>query len=235
VSISAKLKWLQLWEDYRHLHNQLELTQEFCRAIGPEFQQYYEEFCAARDLDLNKLNQDHRQHLDQLYGIPSPPPSAGTPSTQASAPPPGALVLFDGIPTDEPVPVDWSKEEKEIHEIFSKLFKKIASFIHPDKLETMENENEKARLTKLFKKVRLGLEKRRYFILLEAAEELGIDTPKDYRKQSRWIKNELRMLSTILRKERSTYNYRFGELETDEERDNLMRQFIHQLFGLSIN
>jgi hypothetical protein len=232
VSISKKLKWLQLIDTYRHLHTQLEYSKELSKVAASDFQRYYEDFCAHHEIDLAVLNCDNREHLEKVYGVPlaSPPES-----TEPIAPPePGSLALFDGTVSEDPAPIDWSKEEKEIHDIFSRLLKKIAIVIHPDKLSQELPESERIRLTELFQNVILSLEKRKYFVLIEVAEQLGIDLPKNYAQQIRWLKKEIKVVREVNEKEQRTYNYMFGEAETDEQKDNVIRQFIHQLFGINV-
>ena len=89
-------------------------------------------------------------------------------------------------------------------------------------------------MTKLFQHVILSLEKRKYFVLLEVAEQLEIDLPKNYMQQIRWLKKEIEIVRTQNDSEQRTYNYMFGEAESDEERDRIIRQFIQQLFGIVI-
>ena len=78
-------------------------------------------------------------------------------------------------------------------------------------------------------------EERDYFILIDIAEKLDIPLPKNYDQQTRWMKNQLQEIAVKLRREKTTYNYLFTEKETKEERDNLIRQFVNQLFGIDIN
>ena len=232
MSISKKLKWLQLIDTYRHLHTQLEYSKELSKAAASDFQRYYEEFCARHGIDLTALNRDNRERLEEIYGVPlTPPPESAEP---LPPPEPGSLMLFDGTVSEEPAAIDWSKEEKEIHDIFSRLLKKIATVIHPDKLSQDLPESERIRLTELFQNVILSLEKRKYFVLIEVAEQLGIDLPKNYAQQIRWLKKEIKVVREVNEKEQRTYNYMFGEAETDDQKDNVIRQFIHQLFGINV-
>ena len=232
MSISKKLKWLQLIDIYRHLHTQLDYSRELSKAAASDFQRYYEDFCERHEIDLAALNRDNRERLEEAYGVPLTPPPE---STEPLLPPePGSLMLFDGTVSEDLSPIDWSKEEKEIHDIFSRLLKKIATVIHPDKLSQDLSESERIRLTELFQNVILSLEKRKYFVLIEVAEQLGIDLPKNYTQQIRWLKKEIKVVREANEQEQRTYNYMFGEAETDDQKDNVIRQFIHQLFGINV-
>ena len=149
-------------------------------------------------------------------------------------------MLFTGeeqeLTEEEQKTVEESKDDRELTEIFSKLFKKIATIIHPDKLENSDefSKREKKKLSEMFKKASTALEDRNYFILLDIAEELEIDPPKNYEQQARWIKKELVKEKENLAAKKMSYNYMFSEMETDEQRDMLMRKFLNQLFGIVV-
>jgi len=235
VAITTKLRWLQVLEDYRHAHKQLGFVDEMVQAAAPEFQAYYEQFCQDHNIDLNALETEHKQKLEEVYGR-TPEPINEDPVLDEHPPlppPPGAMALYEGVsPETEPEVVNWSKEEKEIYEIFARLFRKIAIVIHPDKLSEDLSVGERERLKELFHHTKDALEKRKYFIVLEVAEELEIDLPKNYKQQIRWLKQEIKTVRDSMDQQKRTYNYMFAETETDEERDTLMEGFLHQLFGL---
>ena len=86
-----------------------------------------------------------------------------------------------------------------------------------------------------FKKANQALTNKDYFILLEIAEELDIVLPRNYNQQTRWVKNELKGLRTLINQEKLTYNYVFSQAESDETKDNIIRQFVNQLFSLELS
>ncbi len=239
MSVSNKLKWMRLLDEYRHVHTQLHYTKEMCKEAAPLFQSHYEEFCRRHGIDLNKLNEQNRRRIQEVYGLKTGE-SEPTPTVKkidfVLPPSPGALVVFSGDRTqDSPASsAEFSKEEKHIHDIFSRLFKKIASHIHPDKFPSDMAKNEQKRLINLFHQVKLALEERRYFVLIDAAEEMKISLPKNYAQQNKWLKEQIRITRTEQQEEQRTYNYLFSEAETDKEKDNIIRSFMYQLFNLVI-
>jgi len=70
---------------------------------------------------------------------------------------------------------------------------------------------------------------------LDIADKLNITTPRNYKQQNRWMKREIGRLEQLVRNQKSTYNYKFADAETDAERDTLIKQFLHQLFGLQLS
>ena len=83
----------------------------------------------------------------------------------------------------------------------------------------------------MFTKAKTALEDRKYFILIDYAERLNIPTPKNYKQQIRWMKIELDSVRSSTAAITRTYNYSFAEAETEEQKDNLVRKFMTQVFG----
>ena len=231
MGIAVKIKWLRVLEDYKHAHKQLAYTEEICQVAAPAFQEHYEDFCQRYNINLNQINHDNRNKIQEMYGVPVTP---ALPEGPVELPAPGALTVFEGVAATAAPPTDWSKEEKEIHDIFANVCKKIALVIHPDKLAADISDSERMRLTDMFHTLSLALEERRYFIIIEIAEQLDIELPKNYQQQVRWLKKEIKTVIGKTDAHQRTYNYRFSESETDDERDTLIKQFIHQLFGIII-
>ena len=125
-------------------------------------------------------------------------------------------------------------DELAVHEAFSKLFKKIALKIHPDKIDNNLSDSEIKSRVNMFRNSLKALENKKYFILLDVAERFDISLPKNYSLQTRWMKGEIELLSELIAKEKNTYNYSFGVAETEEEKEQLIRKFLHQLFRMSI-
>jgi hypothetical protein len=127
-----------------------------------------------------------------------------------------------------------SKEELEIHEAFAKLFKKIALVVHPDRLDPNLPDALRTDMINSFQKANQAFEEKKYFILLEIAEALSIAVPKNYSAQSRWMLREMHIIEALIEREKSTYNFKFADRESTEERDMLMRQFLFQLFKVQL-
>ena len=83
----------------------------------------------------------------------------------------------------------------------------------------------------MFTEAKNALEQKKYFILIDFAEQLDIPTPKNYRQQIRWMKKELDKVRAEIAAVTRTYNYSFSETETDEQRDQLVEKFMRQVFG----
>ena len=241
MAASIKLRWKRCIGELRYTHEELQFSKEISKAAGADFQAFYESYCAENNLDLDSLNRSYATREKALYGdetsehrhTDSPPESDAN----------SALVVHSGDPqedvnspsseeaTKEQCDYQMTKDEKEIHEAFHKVFKKLAMILHPDKLNEDLTMAEKKERLNMFKQAKEALEERKYFMLLEAADKFKITTPRNYKQQIRWMKKETETLKQQINKEKATYNYAFADCETDDERRALVRNFLMQVFG----
>jgi len=195
-----------------------------------DFQAYYEEFLQKRSIDLEELNQQNQDRIRQAYGIEEEI-SGDVPVIESS----GTDLMAHHSPAKKPKEVQLSEDEIVIHNSFSKLFKNIAMKIHPDKIDPLKHDfQQRRKMSEDFKRANRALEEREYFILIEIAEMLDIPLPKNYNQQTRWMKSQVEQLNVQIAHEKNTYNYAFSEAETDEHRDDVIRKFINQLFGINL-
>lgn len=229
MGISVKLKWKRTINRLRFLYEEYELVKDLTHEGSAAFQEYYEVYCAQNDIDRQKLNEEHAEKITEAYGpLPEIPSQIPVSATSAN------LVLFDGAEEEEESEYQLTQDELELHESFSKVFKKLALIYHPDKLKKSSTPQEKLDMLNAFKEISGAFEKRRYFVLLDYAEKNNVTVPKNYKQQTRWMKREVTKLEGKVHHEKKTYNYLFAEAETDEERDQIIRQFLKQLFDLPL-
>jgi regulator of sigma D len=245
MAVSTKIRWKRYINELRFINEELDFVKEINRAAAREFQTYYEDYCVKNEFDLTELNREHRAKIDKLY------PSKSTHQDHQDNPQldtntDGSLVIHDAS-SEQQVNSDnqeeysqqlsdyqMSKDEQEIHDIFNKVFRKIALLIHPDKLDKSLTTEERDVKLNMFKEARIALEERRYFIILDIAEKFNITTPKNYKQQIRWMKKETDTLARKLTKEKDTYNYIFSECESEAEKDYTVKRFMTQLFGAEV-
>jgi len=233
VGAYKRLRWKQALNQYRFIKEEQEIVQSLGREAAPLFQQHYEGFLVRHDIDLEKLNQQNADRIQEAYNITEsewgdvPAPAEGASCTQVMA------ATSTQEKTEEQ---QLSEDEHIIHQIFTKLFKTIAVKVHPDKINVYDYDfHEREQMTKDFRDANTALKDRNYFVLLDMAERLSIPLPKNYEQQTRWMKTEIRKAQDQLAAQKRTYNYLFAAAETDEEKDNVIRQFVQQLFGLNLS
>jgi hypothetical protein len=215
VAVTDKLKWKKLVNQLRYTYDELDLVEEIASSTAAEFQAHYEGFCERNNINLKELNEKHADHLEEVYGTAAEPDEDGDEEKKEETPE--------------------EKADREIHEIFSKLFKKIAFILHPDRLSSNDklSDEEKDDMLETFKSVKDALEERRYFVLLDCAEKYKIPLPKNYKQQSPWMKKELEHTKEAVGSVTNSYNYKFADCDTDDCRDDLIRNFLEQLFELN--
>jgi len=241
MSATTKLKWKKLITQLKYMYEELDIVKTMSEQAGTEFQKYYEDFCEKNDINRDELNSKHKERLDKLYSSQKENNKQQnlTPAYSGST----ALSVCNKSSDDEsPKQAATSSElifansdEKELHEVFSKLFRKLATVLHPDKLDNSGfNEERKKEMSQMFTKARRALEEKKYFTLIDYAESLNIPTPKNYKQQISWMKKEADEVRRKIAAVTRTYNYSFAETETDEQRDALIEKFIKQVFGITV-
>lgn len=216
--------------ELRFKHSELEFIKDINESHAQEFQLYLEDFCRDKDVDLVDLNKNllaaqsvkiEEQKQERL----------SLPETEIDET--GALVIHHDTP--EPVTNDevLTKDGRELSDAFAKLFKQIALYLHPDRLQDLPEEEKNERL-ELFKEAQKALKEERYYFLLDLSERFGVRTPKNYKQQTRWMKSKINDIDSQINNEMTTYNYKFAECETEEDKQRLMKNFIYQVFKVRV-
>ena len=227
MSASQKLRWRRLVNEMRFVHEEIDIVTTVISQGEKEFYEYYRRYAERNGHDVEALNRQNQEKVSAAY---APPPAVESKAYEVT----GSITLYDGAPTPSnqaPTRYEMTKDETEMHECFSKLFKSIALKIHPDKIPAHISGEQREEYISMFKDATVALERQKYFVLLDMAETLKIPQPKNYKQQTRWMKKEVGILREALATQKGVYTYLFFECETDEERDNLIRRFMTQLFG----
>jgi len=234
VGAYKRLRWKQALNEYRFIKEEHEIVQSLGREAAPLFQHHYEDFLQRHNIDLTELNQQNADRIQEAYNLPElewgdvPAPPEDNECTEITPNP--------SDPQEKSEEQQLTEDEQIIHQIFTKLFKQIAVKVHPDKINVYDYDfHQREQMTKDFREANAALKNRNYFVLLDMAERLGIPLPKNYEQQTRWMKKEIQKARDELAAQKRTYNYLFAAADTDAERDNVIRQFVRQLFGLNLS
>ena len=231
MSVSQKLRWRRYLNKLRFVHEEIEIVEEISTKTGPDFQAYLESYCAKNNINLRSLNRDHSEKVEEAYkNLRAEKQKGNLLGDCEDETEPDVLQFADENVSEENI--EFEREDTEIHETFSKLFKKIALYLHPDRLPKNLTEQEVKQHIDIFNNAKQSLEERRYFILLDLAEKYGVSIPKNYKQQINWMKREIDSLESKLNSKKKTYNHLFAESESDEEKNDLVKRFIKQLFGI---
>jgi hypothetical protein len=230
VSAFQRQKWKRSVNEYKFIREELKITKAICSEAGSLFEEHYRAFLARHNIDLAKLNQDNAKKIKEAYNIQDEPAGA-VPMVSSDC----TDLVASTQPVEKTEQVEMSEDDIALHNVFSKLFKSIAIKIHPDKIDPLKHDyHQRRKMEKDFIRANSALENRAYFTLIEIADELDIPLPKNYNQQTRWMKRQTQEVRAEVETQRSTYNYVFAQAETDEQKDNIVRQFVQQLFGLNL-
>ena len=230
--------------ELRFVHEESDFIVEISKAIDPEFQEFYEKYCIDNNIGLSSLNQENDKRIKNLYKDQNSNRINDDGNLNAGVD--GALVVHDPLSqenvnrdvredyTENLSDYQMTKDEIEIHESFTKVFRRLAMLLHPDKLNKDLSPSERKEKLEMFHNSRLAIEERKYFTLLDYAEKFNITTPKNYNQQIRWMRKEIKKMEESNKKQKMTYNYLFSECDTDDERNNLIKRFMTQIFGPEI-
>jgi len=232
---TTKIKYRRLMNEIEYLHEESGLLEDIVGTAAREFEAHYREFCARNNIDINKLNEQNKDRISDLYGV-EPEEVKETPISEYSGS--AALVKVEAS-EDEPL-FEETEEElgsfKKLHEYFNKLFKKLAMQLHPDRIENFTaNDEYKRKMAWDFSEAKSALDKKNYFRLIKVAKKYNIYVTEHFTLQLKWFKKERDVLMNSISKTKSTYNYKFSECETDEQKDEVIKQFMWHLFRFRLD
>jgi len=180
----------------KYLKNALNLTEKIANKAQPLFAEALSTKMGQPNKEESKqAEQKQKEQTQQESPRESPPPQNET--------------------EDSSEIIEAKKEKKD--ENLKQVFKKIASKVHPDKLQNL-SKFEKDYKTSLFEKARMSLQENDYYGIVEVAEELDIEPPPPTRKQIDLMKNKNQELEQKIKELEDSvlWNWYHGDEETKE-------------------
>lgn len=223
MKVADLVRWKKSLNEVRYLHEELEIAKELASIGNAEFQNYIRKYCEKNGIKLDTVTRQFPdQQPQQAENEEKQEENDFTLSTE-----------FDFISDEqETATVEIEKDYKqELKEIFSKLFKKLAVHLHPDKVANLSEKEREQRLA-MFRKAKTALDKGDYFILLDMSDTFEIRTPNNYKQQTRWMKDRIVEIKILVDAEKTTYNYLFAEADSEEKKETLAKSFIKQVLGV---
>lgn len=221
------VKWHRAVNEIRYKHNEVELLQEMADEYNPIFNNHVREYCEENGIDL--------EGVQRRAGLTATVRKGKENHEKEEQ----SKLLGDGESTEEhdtetsadPEVTRAAVEDSEMHDIFKKLFKKLALHLHPDKVMGLTDEERRDRL-EMFKEAKRALDEERYFFLLDLSDRFKIRLPNNYRQQTRWMKARSKELDKEISSKKASFNYAYAECDTDAEREKLVRMFLKQVYGI---
>lgn len=222
------VKWHRAVNEIRYKHTELELLKEMADEYNPIFHAHVRDYCEQVGIDLEALKK--RAGLSVVREKSE---------EEAEKEEDEAKLLQDGGAIDEASEEPDGEEQKkkpkavehEMHDIFKRLFKKLAVHLHPDKVMGLTDQERHDRL-EMFKDAKQALDDERYFFLLDLSDRFNITLPNNYKQQTRWMKSRSVELESEIKSQKSSFNYAYADCDTDEAREKLVVMFLKQFYGL---
>ena len=227
----ARLRWQQLVNQLHYLHEEYELIKEIAAQAAPDFQDYYDSYCRENNIDRDSLTRQIPDWMDK---------TAHEEVKQTEEPCDTREVTIATSEHGEEHDQVIEREDGEISEdsveykTFHRLFKQLALHLHPDRLIKHNSESEKAERTRMFSEAKRALKQRQYFKLIEYAKKFDVPIPDNYEEQKQWMRREIKHMQQKINTEKITYNYSFAICETREQKDQLMKRFLVQVYGKDV-
>ena len=232
MSAVKNLKWKRSLSTLRFSYEELEYVEQISSDAALEFEKYYRRFCALNNIDIPALEKQNKERVEH-YFVQEQISEKSDEEPQVIKAGDSSLTIYQNT-QEESEDYQMTADEIAIHEAFSKLFKKLALKLHPDRINKFLPEDEKEIRAKEFKEANEAFDKGRYFFLLDIADKYRVSTPRNYEQQTRWMKRETQKIQGLISQKKNTYSYGFAEAETEEEKELLIRKFIFQLFRINV-
>ena len=111
---------------------------------------------------------------------------------------------------------------------FKKLFKEIAKTLHPDKLDN--DDPRKWEYSEAFKKANAAKSSAKWGELFDIVDKYDIWIG-EYDEAIDSLREDIIRINAEIKKEKSTYSWLLHEAETKQQKDQVVKNFLRQLFG----
>ena len=197
----GRLKFLKLLSDFRSKNYELRYVRDILKDAHLEFELYHREWCAKNNIDLAILNKQNQRKVDMSF--------IESQTTKLKR----QMV---------------SDEVAEKRKSFKNLYKLIAKKLHPDKLSN--DDPRKMEYEDAFKKATSANTSGKWGELFDVVDKYDIYLG-EYEDAIECLKVDIKRVEEELKKEKSSYSWALHEAETEQEKAQVVKNFLRQLFG----
>ena len=199
-----KFKFLKFLNAYRSVESELQYVQAILGDAHLEFETLYRVWCVENDVDLAELNKKNQRKIDLMFV-----------ETESHKIKQGlALIEF--------------KEEKHAGtKSLKDVYKAIAKKLHPDALKA--DDPRRAEYEEDFKRASAANNEGRWGELFDIVDRHGVYL-REYDEAIECLRFDIKRIKIDLEKEKSTYSWLYHEAESDQQRENVIKKFLKQLF-----
>ena len=142
-------------------------------------------------------------------------------------------VKAEPAPPEPPNPEDMPEQQSALKDAspeVKKMFKKIASQCHPDKLQDMDDGFEKTKKEQLYQKARQALENNDVLIMADVANELGVEIPEITETQLKQTEQKIISIKKELSMIESTAVWHWFFTEDPARKDDILKQLFQVMY-----
>lgn len=122
-------------------------------------------------------------------------------------------------------------EKKDVDPEVKKIFRKIASKIHPDKLEKLSDGFEKSKKLELYQKAMAAMEQEDLIILADIAIELGLEPPEITEHKLKQTEAKIIAIKKELAHIESTIVWQWFFCSNREQKDNILTKLFEIMYA----
>jgi len=126
---------------------------------------------------------------------------------------------------------DQTSAEKNADPEVKKMFKKIASQCHPDKLQDLDDGFEKDKKKELYQKARQALENNDIVLMADVAQDLGVEIPEISEAQLKLTESKIISIKKELGMIESTAVWHWFFTEDPVRKDQILKQLFNAMYG----
>ena len=201
-------KYKKLVKELLFVNSEHEYVNAVLKEAHIEFEKQYRQYCAENDVPVDDLNKNNKDMLKEVF--PKHKPKVDK----------EGLVKPDKKHTSK-TPAD---------KVLQKMYRAVASKIHPDKFSTFEETPDVLEKIEMFKSATTAYNERKWGKFLDICDKLDI-LPNRYTKIMDIIQAEINNLNNTIKNKKTTFSWRLYECdENDECKEAIFRNFLFQLF-----
>lgn len=205
-------RYKKLVKELLFVNSEYEYVKEAVKGSHAEFEKYYQKFCKENNVPIADLNKDNKNKLEKIF-----------PKKKQEVNEEGLIKCNKSNSSPE-----------DVDKTLQKMYRKIATKIHPDKFSPLEQTPEILKKSEMFKEATSAYNERKWGNFLDICDKLDI-LPNRYTKVMEIIREEISNLNKKITMEKATFSWRLYECEEDTScKDKVIKNFLFQLFKYQI-
>ena len=201
-------KYRKLLKELLFVNSEWEYVKDAMKDAHADFELYYQKYCRDNNVPISELNSKNKDKLKKIFPEKKP------------------KVDGDGLVKIDKPDVKYEKVDKTLQ----KMYRAIASKIHPDKFSNVEKTPDVIKKMEKFKEVTSSYDEKNWAKFLDICDKYDI-LPNRYSKIMDLIESEITEVSKKVAQSKKAFSWRLHECdENDSCKQAVIKDFLFQLF-----